>query len=66
MCQFANSVTVEVLPPYTPSQAEKDDPVLYAANIRKLMVSRRIALADWVLVGLCSPSGASGGVLCDV
>lgn len=39
MCQFGNSVTVEVLPPYIPSQAEKDDPALYAANIRKLIVS---------------------------
>jgi hypothetical protein len=39
MCQFGNAVTVEVLPPYIPSQAEKDDPALYAANIRKLIVS---------------------------
>jgi hypothetical protein len=39
MCQFGNSVTVEVLPVYKPSQAEKDDPALYAANIRKLIVS---------------------------
>jgi lysophosphatidylcholine acyltransferase/lyso-PAF acetyltransferase len=39
MCQFGNAVTVEVLPVYKPSQAEKDDPALYAANIRKLIVS---------------------------
>lgn len=39
MCQFGNTVTVEVLPVYIPSQAEKDDPALYAANIRKLIVS---------------------------
>jgi hypothetical protein len=30
---------VEMLPPYMPSAAEKADPVLYAANIRKLIVS---------------------------
>jgi hypothetical protein len=28
-----------MLPPYIPSAAEKADPVLYAANIRKLIVS---------------------------
>lgn len=39
MCQFGNQVSVEVLPPYIPSKQEKDDPVLYAANIRKLIVS---------------------------
>eukprot|EP00879_Flechtneria_rotunda_P016757 GHRR01017539.1.p1 GENE.GHRR01017539.1~~GHRR01017539.1.p1 ORF type:complete len:297 (+),score=50.95 GHRR01017539.1:737-1627(+) len=39
MCQFRNHVTVEMLPPYIPSQAEKKDPVLYAANVRKLMAN---------------------------
>lgn len=39
MCQFRNAVTVEALPPYVPNQAEKDDPALYAANIRQLIVS---------------------------
>ncbi|KAF6265277.1 hypothetical protein COO60DRAFT_1623935 [Scenedesmus sp. NREL 46B-D3] len=37
MCQFSNAVTVEMLPPYIPSADEKADPVLYAANIRKLI-----------------------------
>jgi len=41
MCQFSNSVTVEVMPPYIPSAAEKADPALYAANIRKLIVSSK-------------------------
>jgi hypothetical protein len=39
MCQFGNQVTVEVMPPYIPSKEEKADTVLYAANIRKLIVS---------------------------
>ena len=38
MCQLQNFLSVEVLPPYVPSQEEKDNPALYAANIRKLIV----------------------------
>jgi hypothetical protein len=40
-CHRADDVcrAVEMLPPYIPSAAEKADPVLYAANIRKLIVS---------------------------
>eukprot|EP00878_Enallax_costatus_P021022 GHUV01022239.1.p1 GENE.GHUV01022239.1~~GHUV01022239.1.p1 ORF type:complete len:120 (+),score=27.24 GHUV01022239.1:1167-1526(+) len=37
MCQLQNFLSVEVLPPYVPSQEEKDNPALYAANIRKLI-----------------------------
>lgn len=33
--QFINLVTVEVLPPYMPSQEEKQDPRLYADNVRR-------------------------------
>jgi hypothetical protein len=32
-------VCLQVLPPYIPTQAEKNDPALYAANVRKLVVS---------------------------
>lgn len=32
-----NSVTLEFLPVYDPSQAEKDNPVLYAQNVQKVM-----------------------------
>lgn len=46
MCQFSNSVTVEVMPPYIPTAAEKADPALYAANIRKLIVSRWFGRCD--------------------
>jgi hypothetical protein len=38
MCQFSNELSVDVLPPYTPSKEELASPALYAANIRKLMV----------------------------
>ena len=33
--QFINLVDVEVLPPYMPSQEEKQDPRLYADNVRR-------------------------------
>ena len=33
--QFINLVNVEVLPPYMPSQEEKQDPRLYADNVRR-------------------------------
>lgn len=36
-CQFVNYLEVTRLPVYYPSQQEKDDPKLYATNVRKLM-----------------------------
>lgn len=36
-CQFVNYLEVTRLPVYYPSQQEKDDPKLYANNVRKLM-----------------------------
>lgn len=36
MCQFRKRVHVTVLPPYHPSAAERADPALYAANVRRL------------------------------
>ena len=33
--QFINLVAVEVLPPYMPSQEEKQDPRVYADNVRR-------------------------------
>lgn len=36
LCQFRKKITVRVLPPYHPSDAEKADPFLYAANVRCL------------------------------
>ncbi|KAL1817839.1 lysophospholipid acyltransferase LPEAT1 isoform X2 [Daucus carota subsp. sativus] len=37
LCQFVNHLEVIRLPVYCPSQQEKDDPKLYANNVRKLM-----------------------------
>lgn len=37
LCQFVNNMTVTRLPIYYPSQEEKDNPKLYAENVRKLM-----------------------------
>ncbi|KAI8549712.1 hypothetical protein RHMOL_Rhmol06G0046300 [Rhododendron molle] len=38
-CQFVNYLEVMRLPVYYPSQQEKDDPKLYADNVRRLMAS---------------------------
>ncbi|XP_072303808.1 lysophosphatidylcholine acyltransferase 1 [Eucyclogobius newberryi] len=37
MCQLHNQLEIEYLPVYTPSQEEKENPVLFASNVRKLM-----------------------------
>ncbi|TYI75539.1 hypothetical protein E1A91_D06G012400v1 [Gossypium mustelinum] len=39
LCQFANHMEVMHLPTYYPSQQEKDDPKLYANNVRRLMAT---------------------------
>jgi hypothetical protein len=36
-CQFINHMEAIWLPVYYPSQEEKDDPKLYASNVRRLM-----------------------------
>lgn len=37
LCQFVNNMSVIRLPVYYPSQEEKDNPKLYAENVRRLM-----------------------------
>ncbi|KAK2452421.1 Lysophospholipid acyltransferase lpeat1 [Trifolium repens] len=39
LCQFVNYMEVTELPTYYPSQQEKDDPKLYASNVRRLMAT---------------------------
>ncbi|CAO2817817.1 unnamed protein product [Amaranthus hypochondriacus] len=39
LCQFVNYMEVMRLPIYYPSKEEKDDPKLYANNVRKLMAN---------------------------
>ncbi|KAK6939500.1 Phospholipid/glycerol acyltransferase, partial [Dillenia turbinata] len=47
LCQFVNHIEVIKLPVYHPSQQEKDDPKLYANNVRKLMASEaNLLLSD--------------------
>ena len=46
MCQFVNVLDVEVLPPYSPSAAERADASLYAANVRALYAAH----TGWPLV----------------
>ncbi|XP_053330912.1 lysophosphatidylcholine acyltransferase 1-like [Spea bombifrons] len=37
LCQFHNYVEIEFLPIYTPSEEEKQNPALYAHNVRRVM-----------------------------
>ncbi|XWS24332.1 hypothetical protein CRYUN_Cryun28dG0092200 [Craigia yunnanensis] len=47
LCQFVNHMEVTWLPVYYPSQQEKDDPKLYANNVRRLMASEgNLILSD--------------------
>ncbi|KAL1205591.1 Lysophospholipid acyltransferase LPEAT1 [Cardamine amara subsp. amara] len=47
LCQFVNHLEVIRLPVYYPSQEEKDDPKLYASNVRKLMATEgNLILSD--------------------
>ncbi|GIL63125.1 hypothetical protein Vafri_17254 [Volvox africanus] len=39
MCQWRNDLEIFVLPPYVPSEEEKSNPKLYAANVRYLMAN---------------------------
>lgn len=47
LCQFINHIEVIRLPVYYPSEQEKEDPKLYACNVRKLMASEgNLILSD--------------------
>ncbi|XP_022144225.1 lysophospholipid acyltransferase LPEAT1 isoform X1 [Momordica charantia] len=47
LCQFVNHLEVIRLPVYIPSQEEKDDPKLYANNVRRLMAKEgNLLLSD--------------------
>lgn len=39
LCQFVNHIEVVRLPVYHPSEQEKEDPKLYASNVRKLLAT---------------------------
>ncbi|KAG6494438.1 hypothetical protein ZIOFF_049464 [Zingiber officinale] len=47
LCQFVNHLEVIHLPVYYPSDQEKEDPKLYAGNVRKLMATEgNLTLSD--------------------
>ncbi|XP_018445643.1 lysophospholipid acyltransferase LPEAT1 isoform X2 [Raphanus sativus] len=47
LCQFVNHLEVIRLPVYYPSQEEKDNPKLYASNVRRLMATKgNLILSD--------------------
>ncbi|KAF3518365.1 hypothetical protein DY000_02062122 [Brassica cretica] len=47
LCQFVNHLEVIRLPVYYPSQEEKDNPKLYASNVRRLMATEgNLSLSD--------------------
>jgi len=46
ICTWKTPVIIEYLPPYVPSEPEKEDPMLFSANVRKVM-------GDTLKVPLC-------------
>ncbi|KAJ6849052.1 putative lysophospholipid acyltransferase LPEAT1 isoform X1 [Iris pallida] len=47
LCQFVNHLEVTHLPVYYPSEQEKEDPQLYASNVRKLLATEgNLILSD--------------------
>ncbi|XP_062501153.1 lysophosphatidylcholine acyltransferase 2-like isoform X2 [Corticium candelabrum] len=40
LCQFANYLEIEYCPVYTPSNQEKEDPILYANNVRNVLAKK--------------------------
>ncbi|KAF0925833.1 hypothetical protein E2562_018475 [Oryza meyeriana var. granulata] len=65
LCQFVNNLEVIHLPVYYPSEQEKEDPKLYANNVRKLMaVEGNLILSDLGLSEKRVYHAALNGLLC--
>ncbi|XP_066361602.1 lysophospholipid acyltransferase LPEAT1-like isoform X2 [Miscanthus floridulus] len=65
LSQFVNYLEVVHLPVYYPSEQEKDDPKLYANNVRKLMaVEGNLILSDLGLAEKRVYHAALNGLLC--
>ncbi|KAJ1262500.1 hypothetical protein BS78_09G112800 [Paspalum vaginatum] len=65
LCQFVNYLEVIHLPVYYPSEEEKEDPKLYANNVRKLMaVEGNLILSDLGLADKRVYHAALNGLLC--
>ncbi|CAI9771428.1 unnamed protein product [Fraxinus pennsylvanica] len=65
LCQFVNYMEVTQLPVYYPSQQEKDDPKLYAENVRRLMAHEgNLILTDIGLAEKRVYHAALNGLFC--
>ncbi|KAL6995652.1 Lysophospholipid acyltransferase lpeat1, variant 2 [Sarracenia purpurea var. burkii] len=65
LCQFVNYLEVTWLPVYYPSQQEKDDPKLYADNVRRLMAREgNLIMSDIGLAEKRIYHAALNGFLC--
>ncbi|XP_042508002.1 lysophospholipid acyltransferase LPEAT1-like isoform X2 [Macadamia integrifolia] len=65
LCQFVNHIEVTKLPVYYPSEQEKEDPKLYANNVRKLMASEgNLILSDIGLAEKRIYHAALNGLFC--
>ncbi|KAI4316792.1 hypothetical protein L6164_024737 [Bauhinia variegata] len=64
-CQFVNYMEVTRLPVYYPSQQEKDDPKLFANNVRRVMASEgNLVLSDIGLAEKREYHAALNGLFC--
>lgn len=50
LSQFVNYIEVRRLPVYHPSEQEKEDPKLYAANVRKLMAQEVVKSEALIII----------------
>ncbi|XP_047308167.1 lysophospholipid acyltransferase LPEAT1-like isoform X2 [Impatiens glandulifera] len=65
LCQFVNYLEVIRLPVYHPSQQEKDDPKLYAENVRRMMAREgNMSLSDIGLAEKRIYHAALNGFIC--
>ncbi|KAJ4965043.1 hypothetical protein NE237_016892 [Protea cynaroides] len=65
LCQFVNHIEITRLPVYYPSEQEKEDPKLYANNVRKLMANEgNLILSDIGLAEKRIYHAALNGLFC--
>ncbi|XP_020108342.1 lysophospholipid acyltransferase LPEAT1 isoform X2 [Ananas comosus] len=65
LCQFVNHIEVIRLPVYYPSEQEKEDPKLYANNVRRLMATKGdLILSDLGLAEKRVYHAALNGLIC--
>ena len=47
---WSTKVSIQFLPPYLPSQEEKDDPQLFADNVRQVGTEEPLLSSQWQLL----------------